>query len=234
MLTTKWKTIVLLCALTTACDQASDEPSWRDEHPELALDDESVDDHADAIDRERIEESLAVQPWDDALAELLDLECDGRGRCTWVWADLEAVGLEGLVDELPEPPAAVFELQPAGDLTAVPDPSAVFAKQVYITSIKCIDQQEVFSDEPYLQVNGATIWSTNDADDGESFNIGQVHGFNTQLPIELWESDSGPSNDDKVGNTLVVHDYDYGEYTYSFSGNGGKYRLYYSVTNWGA
>jgi hypothetical protein len=228
----KWKTIVLLCALTPACDQANNDPAWRSDEPELTIDDEPVDDDADAIDHERIEEAFAQQTWEDALEELLDLECDARGRCSWVWTDLEALGLDGLVDELPEPPTEKVEIQPAGDLVADADPSKVFVKQVYLTSIRCVDRQEAFSDEPYLLVNGATIWSASGVENNESFVLAQTHGFNTQIFIDLWESDTGA--DDHIGNTLTVLAGSNGEYVHTFKGSDGEYRLYYTVSNWGA
>lgn len=223
---TKYKAMVLLCVSIAACDQTSDELSWRDEEQELTLD----EDEKGAIEHERIEEAIAQQTWDDALEELLDLECDGLHRCSWVWTDLEALGLDDLIDELPEPPAARVELEPTKDVVTEADPPEVFTKQIRLNAIYCNNRQEIRSDEPYLLLNGAQVWSATGVSQGESRNIFQTHGFNNRVFLELREADRG--RDDFMGRVEVTAEQN-GEHFYVFRRAGGRYTLYYSVSDWG-
>jgi hypothetical protein len=92
---------------------------------------------------------------------------------------LIAVLLVGLVS-----PAAA---QPAVQTTA----------QLHIFDVNCAQQNdEVFSDEPYLVVNGSRVWSGENVDDGDVEPVNLWFTFDDVITVELWEDDGGWTGED--------------------------------------
>jgi len=92
---------------------------------------------------------------------------------------LVAVAMLGAAMMMVAPPAAV----------ASPGIQTV---TLHIINLKCLFQNDTFgSDEPYLVVNGARIWSGSNVDDGDTESIEYWTGFDGVIQIDLWEDDGG-------------------------------------------
>jgi len=98
--------------------------------------------------------------------------------------------------------------------------------------VRCQDESEPFSDEPYILLNGQQIASGNNIDPGDKFyffNNSQQTIFGPVLVLELWEDD-GIWGDDHLGNFYVyASDQGQGERESYVFGN-GEYILHYVVT----
>lgn len=102
--------------------------------------------------------------------------------------------------------------------------------------IRCQDQNESFSDEPYVKVNGVVVREFSDVDTTEThhFLLPDPIPFNSSAPwngnyaeIQMWESDNPWSADDYLGTQYIFHDSGSGE-LYFFSSQ-GEYILAFAV-----
>ncbi len=76
--------------------------------------------------------------------------------------------------------------------------------QVKFHRITCQDNQEFFSDEPYLLYNGERLAGPfGDVDEGESRNINRVRDLSGEALVELFESDF-PDDDDFLASIKIA------------------------------
>lgn len=106
-----------------------------------------------------------------------------------------------------------------------------------LISLLCNETEDwTGADEPYLRVNGRTVWSgsLNDGD-SKDFGVGQTGlniSFSQVATIQLYDKDFGWfDNDDFLGSTqAVTQQIGLGEQTAYFNGDGASYELTYIVT----
>ncbi|MUH01824.1 hypothetical protein F7734_60065 [Scytonema sp. UIC 10036] len=101
--------------------------------------------------------------------------------------------------------------------------------QVHLKHFVVYDTQEWPQDEPYLQVDGKTIWSKEGVGNGthtidKKFNISGT--FDT---LSLWENDSWPSNDEFLGENKIYSWQRGTNLALSFTREGANYKLVYDV-----
>jgi len=216
--------ILTLFAAVAACDDVED--------PIPAVEDD--DESETEVTHEEVELAtaftgtffeLALQErWDNGLEEFLDLSC-GEGACPWVWSDV----LEGFTKDRPPIPDAsgADDNWSATTLTATQDPAAAGTKTVKVTSVHCIETQDIGDDEPYLLINGVKVWSATNVKNGSSHNINK--SATTQVLVELWEQDV--STNDKIGAFTVLSTKANGNHSMPLTGAGGSYRVYYTVSS---
>jgi len=95
--------------------------------------------------------------------------------------------------------------------------------QLNILSVACIDQQETLGDEPYLKVNGGTIWeSTGDMTQGETQDVDRIIRFSDSAEVSLWEEDGFPGDADDLFGTRTVD---------GSQEPGGQFKLPYHTDN---
>ncbi|KAF3889838.1 MULTISPECIES: hypothetical protein [Nostocales] len=101
--------------------------------------------------------------------------------------------------------------------------------QVNLKYFQIYDTQEWPQDEPYLKVDGKTIWSK----DGAGVGIHTVNKrFNisgTSDTLSLWENDSWPSNDEFLGENKIYSWQRGTDLELSFTREGANYKLVYDV-----
>jgi len=99
--------------------------------------------------------------------------------------------------------------------------------------VRCQDESEPFSDEPYILLNGQQIASGNNIDPGKKFyffgNSEQHFNGEAVLVLELWEDD-GIWGDDHLGNFYVYASYLGAGEVESYVFGNGEYILHYTVT----
>jgi hypothetical protein len=102
----------------------------------------------------------------------------------------------------------------------------------------CNDTQEWPRDELYMKVDGREVWSKGTDFFSESVGVGDTPSINKAVPIygdsatiRLYEDDSWPNNDEKLG-THTVYSSQVGPdmQSASFTQNGADYTLYYVVS----
>ncbi|HZN18633.1 MAG TPA: hypothetical protein VFB84_10710 [Micromonosporaceae bacterium] len=104
--------------------------------------------------------------------------------------------------------------------------------------IRCQDQNESFSDEPYVKVNGATVREFSGVETTETHYFLQgPRPFDSAPPwngnyveIQMWESDNPWSLDDYLGTRYIFHDAGPGLHELYFFSSQGEYILAYSVS----
>ena len=73
-----------------------------------------------------------------------------------------------------------------------------------LLTLTCFDKQDlVGKDEPYLVVNGNTVWGPSSVGDGDSVDLDDVEPipFATKISVDLYEKD--PVADDHLGSSLA-------------------------------
>ena len=97
--------------------------------------------------------------------------------------------------------------------------------------IRCHKQNEYFSDEPYLVVNGKTVWSAQGVDAGESREINQAYRFTRKLTVQLFEADPGGIDpDDFIDEQIITPAYaGKGKLKLPFIGEGAHYSIWIVV-----
>lgn len=111
---------------------------------------------------------------------------------------------------------------------------AVQTVQLHIVNIECLFQNDTFgSDEPYLLVNGARVWSGSNVDDGDVARVDYQSGFDDVIQIDLWEDDGGLSGRDDHIATWFIFDSEVGTGTHTvqspWDSGAGLYDLTYEV-----
>ncbi|KAF3889839.1 MULTISPECIES: hypothetical protein [Nostocales] len=101
--------------------------------------------------------------------------------------------------------------------------------RVNLKYFQIYDTQEWPRDEPYLKVDGKTIWSKDGAgvgyhDVGKTFDIS-----GTSDTLSLWENDSWPSNDEFLGENKIYSWQRGTDLELSFTREGANYKLVYDV-----
>lgn len=97
--------------------------------------------------------------------------------------------------------------------------------------IRCQDQNEAFSDEPYVQVNGVTVREFSNVDTGDTvYFFPNSYPFNgaASVQIRMWESDNPWTADELMGTHYISHDDGPGEHEAYFFEH-GEYILRYYV-----
>lgn len=217
------KTTMLFVTTLVACDAQQD----NDFHK---LEIESYE----YIDDEMLTELVIEERWENGLEELLDPVCDEFG-CRWAWTNLEGTDLADLADELPEIPEDIdrpLEGRAAESMSAGTDiqtSAEAGTKLLTITSIRCIDRQELSGDEPYITVDGSRIWGGYDFTSGTTKQLYLAQYYTFGAEIEVWEDD--PFFDDFIGGTDVWPWTINGQYTATFNGSSATYKIYYTVSS---
>jgi len=111
---------------------------------------------------------------------------------------------------------------------------AVQTVQLHIINVECLFQNDPFgSDEPYLLVNGARVWSGSNVDDGDVERVDYWTGFDDVIRVELWEDDGGLSGRDDHIDTWFIFDSEVGTGTHTvqspFGSGAGLYEMTYEV-----
>jgi hypothetical protein len=106
--------------------------------------------------------------------------------------------------------------------------------------IRCQDQNESFSDEPYVKVNGVTVRQFSDVDTGETkyFIPFEPTQFDPNEPwngyyaeIQMWESDGFWSLDDYLGTNYIFADEAPGQHEFYFFSSQGEYIMSYNINS---
>ncbi len=101
--------------------------------------------------------------------------------------------------------------------------------RVNLKYFKVYDTQEWPQDEPYLQVNGKTIWSSGGVGNGHH-GVGKtfdIEGYSDTL--SLWENDSWPNNDEFLGENKIYSWQRGTDMELFFTKEGANYKLVYDV-----
>lgn len=125
---------------------------------------------------------------------------------------------------------------PLAPVPAQADPALSFT----LVWIRCQDQNESFSDEPYVKVNGQFYYQFNDVDTGETkyFIPFTPIDFDPNEPwngayaeIQMWESDGWWSLDDYLGTNYIFADEAPGQHEFYFFSSQGEYILSYNINS---
>jgi len=106
---------------------------------------------------------------------------------------------------------------------------------VVLLWVRCQDQSEPASDEPYVLVNGVQVASATNIDPGDKFYfLGEQNARHTfpaggYLYVELWEDD-GIWGDDHLGTFVVPYYYQGAGEMESYVFGNGEYILRFVVT----
>jgi hypothetical protein len=103
-----------------------------------------------------------------------------------------------------------------------------------ITSVSCLDQQETFGDETYLNFGGkAKVWhSKGDMTNGEVQSVNESFLFNGSAPLSFFEDDGNHwyDRDDHIGTKTISEGQGAGSpFTLQFAGDGAHYSVVMSV-----
>ena len=108
------------------------------------------------------------------------------------------------------------------------------ANSLHLISITCDNRDDTLNrDDPYLKVNGATVWSGQNFARGTNVPLSGVAAqpFSNSVNMELWEADASPNADDFLGNyTVRASEAGAGSKTASFNQSGALYRVVYRVS----
>lgn len=99
-----------------------------------------------------------------------------------------------------------------------------------LLDLRCIEHQEIGSDEPYLLVDGERVWSVDNMKRSMSYSLRGVPpiGFEDRIEITLMEKD--PIRDDCLGTgTASAEQLGRGEQELEFADDGGRYQLIYEI-----
>jgi hypothetical protein len=107
-----------------------------------------------------------------------------------------------------------------------------FMPKFTINKIHCIETSESGEDEIFFKFLGndvlVSLPKQYDIDDGQIIQVEVMASYKGDLTVELWEYDSS-SPDDLLGS-ITVNENSKGEYTSEANGDGGKYRITYTVS----
>ena len=125
----------------------------------------------------------------------------------------------------------------AATITLVAPPQPALADgpvRAFLSWLKCFDESEAFSDEPFVERDGTGFhsWSNVDGDGAPHyFLINQNQWFDADfLFIDLLEDDGQASEDDYLGTFWVPRSHvDTGDHITFVQGSGYKYELRYFV-----
>lgn len=98
-----------------------------------------------------------------------------------------------------------------------------------LLDIRCIRNQEVGGDEPYLKVRNNKVWSSNDMKAGGIVSLRSIAAisFKEEIDITLMEKDF---RDDCLGTATVTADVQgQGQQEINFTEEGAHYQLIYEV-----
>ncbi len=127
--------------------------------------------------------------------------------------------------------------QPVGQRNGLSDGDRAAVATLYpvllrLISLHCEEQEDfIASDEPYLRVDGNTVWGPRNMSAGQTLDLNSVPPFavRSRAPIDLFDQDS-PDPDDHLGRTHVRYSLaSHGEQVHTFNGDGAKYHLRYEL-----
>jgi hypothetical protein len=99
-----------------------------------------------------------------------------------------------------------------------------------LLDIRCVKQQEVGGDEPFLMVRKKKVWSHDNMHSGTTFSLRTIQplAFSDEIDITLMEKDVG--RDDRLGSGTVTADQlGKGEQQFEWTEAGCHYQLIYEV-----
>jgi hypothetical protein len=122
---------------------------------------------------------------------------------------------------------------PLAPVPAQADPALSFS----LFWIRCQDQNESFSDEPYVKVNGVTVRQFSNVDAPHTYyfllppiDFDQSEPWNgAYAEIQMWESDNPWSADDYLGTNYIYSDEATGQHEFYFFSSQGEYILSYTI-----
>jgi hypothetical protein len=98
-----------------------------------------------------------------------------------------------------------------------------------LLDIRCIKNQEVGGDEPYLKVRNNKVWSHNDMKAGMMMSLRSLpaYPFADFIEVSLMEKDF---RDDCLGTaTITIDECNQGQREINFTEEGAHYQLIYEV-----
>lgn len=98
-----------------------------------------------------------------------------------------------------------------------------------LLDIRCIKNQEIGGDEPYLKVRSNKVWSSNDMKAGNVVSLRSIQpiSFKDEIEVTLMEKDF---RDDCLGTATVSSDsIGQGQQEINFEECGAHYQLIYEV-----
>lgn len=98
-----------------------------------------------------------------------------------------------------------------------------------LLDIRCIKNQEVGGDEPYLKVRNNKVWSHDDMKAGMMISLRSLpaYPFNDFIDVTLMEKDF---RDDCLGSASVtIDEVGHGQREINFTEEGAHYQLIYEV-----
>jgi len=127
--------------------------------------------------------------------------------------------------------AALVIVAPSSPAGAAPTIQTV---QLHIVNIECLFQNDTFgSDEPYLLVNRARVWTGSNVDYGDVESVEYRSGFDDVITIELWEDDGGLAGKDDHIATWFIYDSEIGTGVHTvqspWDSGAGLYEMTYEV-----
>jgi pSer/pThr/pTyr-binding forkhead associated (FHA) protein len=123
------------------------------------------------------------------------------------------------------------ELKSVAPSTALPTTTAPTKLVLHLRELRCIKQQEIDGDEPYLFIRKNKVWSCDHMESGTSIpllSIKPTH-FVEHIDVALMEKDV--FEDDRLGSgTATIDDLGRGVINFDWSEAGCHYQLLYEVT----
>lgn len=98
-----------------------------------------------------------------------------------------------------------------------------------LLDIRCIRNQEIGGDEPYLKVRNNKVWSSNDMKAGNVVSLRSIQpiSFKEEIDVTLMEADF---RDDCLGTgTITSDEVGQGQREINFTEEGAHYQLIYEV-----
>ncbi|MFV8752919.1 FHA domain-containing protein [Nannocystaceae bacterium ST9] len=144
------------------------------------------------------------------------------------WIVLESIGAgAGATMFMPAMPAMA---PPPGMAPTHASPAASRMVKLRLLDIRCVRQQEVGGDEPFLLVRKNKVWSHDNMKSGVTFSLRNIQpmGFADEIDVTLMEKDVG--RDDRLGSgTITADQLGKGEQQFEWTEAGCHYQLIYEV-----
>lgn len=127
--------------------------------------------------------------------------------------------------------AAALGLTTAATAAPTRQANATGAYTIVLDRLVCYDTEDWGADEPYLTVDGSTVWGPGSINNGQTADVNVTRTFSGSITINLYEDD-WPDADDYISSIIVYEGAaGLGEQSLSFinAGNGSHYTLYFHV-----
>lgn len=102
---------------------------------------------------------------------------------------------------------------------------------IVLDYLLCYETEDWGADEPYIKLNGSTVWGPGSINNGQTVNLNVSRTFSGSVNINLFDDD-WPDADDQIANTNTVFEGAAGQGQLSMpflTENGPRYELFYHV-----